>query len=378
MIDHPALPAIWNVPYQRNPFFTGRDDVLTQLHASLEVDKAAVLTQPQGISGLGGIGKTQTALEYAYRYHIEYQAVLWVRADSSSALISGCVAIAQLLQLPEKDATDQRRIVEAVMRWLRIRTQWLLVLDNVEDVAVVASFIPMASRGHVLLTTRTQALGGMAQSIQMERMQPEVGALFLLRRANILPFAALFDEAIADDRALSLEIAQEMDGLPLALDQAGAYIKEMPCALSAYLDLYRTRHADLLKVHSDVYTDYPDSVATTWSLSFEQVTQANLAASELLQLCAFLYPDAIPEEIITEGAFNLGTVLQPVATDPIILNNAFKELLRFSLLHRESDSQTFTIHRLVQTVLKDKMDREAQQQYAERVVRAVIDLSVEN
>src|SRR2546421_6565529 len=374
MSNRLTLPSIWNIPYQRNPYFTGRDDILAQLHTSLQVENnIAALTQPHGLSGLGGIGKTQTAIEYAYRYHAEYRVVLWVSADSAGALISSFVTIAHLLQLPEKDEQDQRRIIESVMRWLRLHTHWLLIFDNVDDLAVIEPFIPRASRGHILLTTRLQAMGGIAQGIQIGRMHSEIGALFLLRRASILALDASLDDAPADNRVLSVELTQLMDGLPLALDQAGAYMKEVPCTLAAYLDLYRKRHSGLLKIRGDAHADYPDSVATTWSLSFEKVSQAQPAASELLQLSAFFYSEAIPEEIITDGASDLGPLLQPVATDPIRLNSTFKELLRFSLLQREPDARTFTIHRLVQAVLRDRMDANAQQQYAERVVRAVND-----
>src|SRR5260370_1288178 len=113
MTNHLAIPPIWNVPYRRTPFFTGREDVFTRLRRALQVDNATALIQPQSIIGLGGIGKTQTAIEYAYRYHRDYQTVLWARADSPSALTSEFVSLAHLLNLPEKDEQDQRLIVEA-------------------------------------------------------------------------------------------------------------------------------------------------------------------------------------------------------------------------------------------------------------------------
>ena len=371
MLEPTDLPAIWNVPYRRNEFFTGREDILTHLYRSLQADTAAALTQPQGMSGLGGIGKTQTALEYAYRYHADYQAVLWVRADSHSALVSGFVTIAHLLNLPEKEERDQNRAVQAVMRWLRSNTAWLLVFDNADDVAIVSEFLPTAHRGHILLTARSRAMGQIAQSVEVEKMHPEVGAFFLLRRASLLPLQAHPDFVSDDDRRLAKEISQMMDGLPLALDQAGAYMKEMSCSLSDYLDLYRMRAADLLKVRGSFDSDYPRSVATTWSLSFEKVAQANPAAAELLHLCACLYPDAIPEEIIAAGSPHLGPALQSAAADTLLLDNAFKELRRYSLLYRESDDQTVTIHRLVQAVLQDRMDGDAAHLWAERAVRAV-------
>src|SRR5579859_2307134 len=99
--------TLWNIPYQRNPFFTGREDVLSQLRRALQADAMVALSHPQGISGLGGIGKTQTALEYAYRYRTDYDAVFWVRAESVTSLTSSLVELAHVLELPERHEKDQ-------------------------------------------------------------------------------------------------------------------------------------------------------------------------------------------------------------------------------------------------------------------------------
>lgn len=366
-----ALPFIWNIPHQRNPFFTGREQVLAHLYNSLHMDHTAALIQPQGLSGLGGIGKTQTAIEYAYRYHHDYQAVFWARADSEEVLFSDFIFIAHMLNLPEKDEADQRRIIEAVMRWLRSHTGWLLVLDNIEDVTAAAPFIPLASRGHILLTTRTRALGAIAQRIEIEKMVPEVGALLLLRRAGLLSTQDLLDVTSEANRNDAMTISRLVDGLPLALDQAGAYIKEVACSLSDYIILYQSRSQALLRIRDPLATDYLHSVTTTWSLSFEKIIQVNPAAAELIDLCAFLYPDAIPEEIIIEGASFLGPQLAPTVTDPLQFDSAIKDVLRYSLIQRDADRQTLTIHRLVQAVLKERMGEDIQRQWAERTVRAV-------
>jgi tetratricopeptide (TPR) repeat protein len=162
-----------------------------------------------------------------------------------------------------------------------------------------------------------------------------------------------------------------MDGLPLALEQAGAYIEETGCGLQGYLRLFQARGVQLLKEQGEFVPDHPKSVATTWSLSFEKVEQANAAAAELLRFCAFLAPDAIPEELFTESAAELGPTLEPVAADPTMLNTVIRELLKYSLVHRDPETQTLSIHRLVQEVLKDQMDEETQRLWAERAVRAV-------
>jgi hypothetical protein len=362
----------WNVPIRRNRLFTGREEVLNRLHDQLPTGKAAALTQPQAISGLGGIGKTQTAVEYAYRYRDEYHYVFWVRADKREELVTDFATIASLLNLPEKNAQDQNLIVEAVKRWLETHTGWLLILDNADDLETASQFLPTGSKGHILLTTRAQAMRNFAQSIEIEKMEPDEGALFLLQRAGIIAQGAPLDSAFAADQTKARQIVQALDGLPLALDQAGAYIEETRCTLASYLDIYekQKQHTQLLRRRGGINPDHPLPVASTWSLSFQKVERANPVAADLLRLCAFFSPDAIPEEIITESASDLGRNLKPLATNAIKLNDAFGELLKYSLVRRNPD-QTLTIHRLVLAVLKDEMNDKTQRQWAERAVRVV-------
>jgi tetratricopeptide (TPR) repeat protein len=366
-----AQVPIWNVPYQRNPLFTGREDVLKRLYDALRAGKTAALAQPQAISGLGGIGKTQTAVEYAYRYKDDYNAILWVKAETEGSINSDFVTIANLLNLPEKQEQDQHKIVEAVKGWFQEHTDWLLILDNADDIAMVQRYMQLGDKGHILLTTRAHATGRVAQRIEVEKMEPDEGALFLLHRAKLLAPNALLEAAQLSDRNIARVIVEAMDGLPLALEQAGAYIEETECGLQGYLRLYRAQGLQLLKEHGEFVPDHPKPVATTWSLSFEKVEKANAAAAELLRFCAFLAPDAIPEEMFIESAGDLGPLLEPVAADPSRLNAVIKELLKYSLVQRDPETNTLSIHRLVQEVLKDQMDEETQRLWAERAVRAV-------
>lgn len=347
-----ASPTLWNVPYQQNQYFTGREETLRQLHRALRDVNAVGLTQPQGISGLGGIGKTQTVVEFAYRYGMEYEAVFWVRADSLTTLHSSFQEVARLLQLPERQEQDQRMIVEAVLRWFRQHSRWLLIFDNMDDLALAEPFLPKAGPGHLIFTTRSRAFGNVAQRLEILQMEPETGALLLLRRASIIPLQALLSRAVREDRNLACGISRVLDGLPLALDQAGAYIKETPSTLADYFHLYQQRREDLLNMRGTDSQDYPASVATTWSLSFEKVTQANPATTDLLTLCAFLAPDAIPETIFTAGSPYLGDLLAPVAANQNQFNFACGVALRYSLIARESSTETLTMHRLVQTILR--------------------------
>ncbi|MBV9689626.1 MAG: tetratricopeptide repeat protein [Ktedonobacteraceae bacterium] len=365
-----TLPPIWNVPYQRNTFFTGRDELLAQLATTLQSGEPTALSQPQAISGLGGIGKTQLALEYAYRHRQHYNAVLWAQADTREALTSSFTTIVGLLNLPEKNEQDVNRIIVAVKRWLQKQGGWLLVLDNADNLALAKEFVPPAFNGHLLLTTRVHATGRFAHHLEVDVLTPEHGALFLLRRSGLVAPNAVLEQACEAERTRALAICDELGALPLALDQAGAYIEETGCSLADYQAIYQQRRKKLHE-RCGLGDDYPQSVATTWSLSFERVEQTNAAAADLLRLCAFLAPEAIPLELLSQGAAHLGPQLAPVAADAYLLNQAIESLLAYSLVGRDAGSNTLSVHRLVQAVLKDAMSKQTYQQWAERAVGAV-------
>jgi hypothetical protein len=366
-----VLPAIWTVPSLRNPFFTGREEPLEQLAKSFEGRGAARMLEPIALSGLGGIGKTQIAIEYAYRFSTRYQTVLWARAGSRDTLIADYVSFVPLLGLPQTQEAEQLLLVRLVKQWLASHAGWLLMLDNADDLALAREFLPPSSAGHVLLTTRAEVTAPLARCIAIEVLSTGVGAHFLLQRAGLLALELPLEQASPADQALARQLCDEMGGLPLALDQAAAYIEVVACSPQDYQQLYQTRRAELLEERGGVVPDHPESVAATLSLAFQKVEQDNPAASDLLRLCAFLHPDAIPEEIITKGAEHLGPQLQATAGDPLALNKAFTALRAYSLLHRDSVTHTLTIHRLVQAVLKESMKKRTRREWAERTVRTV-------
>ena len=172
----PVPPPIWWVPFHRNPFFTGREAILQQLHATLCSNKIATMTQ--ALSGLGGIGKTQTAVEYAYHFRDHYQALLWVQADSREVLLASVAALAAVLDLSEQRDADQRQTVHAVQRWLQYHSQWLLIVDNLEELDLVEECFP-GSGGQIIVTTRAHATGTLANRIELAPMSLQEGASFL-------------------------------------------------------------------------------------------------------------------------------------------------------------------------------------------------------
>jgi hypothetical protein len=141
-LPQPSGPTYWNVPFARNPFFTGRETLLAELHTRFQNDQANALSQPQAMNGLGGIGKTQVAIEYAYLHARHYQAVLWAQADSIEAIVSSYMTIATLLRLPERDAKEQEVTIQAVKIWLQTHRDWLFVLDNADELNLLSPFLP--------------------------------------------------------------------------------------------------------------------------------------------------------------------------------------------------------------------------------------------
>ena len=372
----PAEPLVlWTVPYMRNPHFTGRDDLLEQLALRLSFEnqrdattRRVTLNQPQAVKGLGGIGKTQIAAEYAYRVREQtpHAHILWISAASEEAIMNSFATLAEWLpSVKIRAEKDLHTLVATIIRWFeQCPDHWLLIFDNADDLSFVQQYFPKQGNGSVLLTTRAHAVASLASSLEVESLGMMEGAHFLLHRTQRLDAT---DEEI--NEAMNIVIA--LDGFPLALDQAGAYIEETGCSFGDYLYIYEQHRITLLTRRGKQASNYPNSVATTWSLSFEKIEQANPAAADLLRLCAFLAPDHIPEELLRMGATHWSSTLQEAVTDLLTFNLMIEELHKFSLIKRLVEKHTLQIHRLVQVVQREKMDQEEQHYWATCVVRGV-------
>ncbi len=349
-----ALPRVWNVPVSRNPNFTGREDFLAALSSALSSGRPAALTQ--AVHGLGGVGKTQLAAEYAYRHSHLYDVVWWVRSEEPAALASDYATLAARVGLPEADEADQRLVGRAVRDWLGRNAKWLLVFDNARTRSEVREYLPQGSTGHVIITSRDRDWSGLASPLQVREMPRNESVQFLLKRTS------------QNDSEAADKLAQALGDLPLALEQAGAYIDATGQTLPAYLELFRAHHARLL-ARGATSTDYPDSVATTWDISFAEVRRQSPHSEPLINLLAFFAPDDIPLDIITAGAEHLPEPLNTAVTDPITLDEAIAPLRRYSLIER--DGQMLSLHRLVQTVVRDRLDEDDKKTWASAAVGLV-------
>jgi len=318
---------------------------------ALSSGRPAALTQ--AIHGLGGVGKTQLALEYVYRNVAEYDIVWWVHSEEPATLAADYASLAKALDLPEKDAADQLLIIKALKQWLEQNPKWLLVFDNAKDRADVYDYIPQGKTGHVLITSRNANWREIATLLDVKVLERKESVDLLLKRTGYT------------DREAADTLADALGDLPLALEQAGAYMDATRRSLSDYLKMFTDRKNELWD-RAGPPPDYPDTVATTWNIAFDEVMQLSSAGADLLNLCAFLAPDDIPVELLNSSVQYLPESLTAVASDPLAFDDAVDPLRRYSLV--EITVETISVHRLVQAVTRNRLDEDERKKWAEAAV----------
>jgi tetratricopeptide (TPR) repeat protein len=349
-----SLPPIWNVPYLRNPSFTGRQELLEGLAAGMGGGAATAITQ--AIAGLGGVGKTSLAVEYAYRQQAAFDVVWWLRAEKPATLVGDFTDLAGALNLAERTQTDPAVVVAAVHRWLANHGRWLLVFDNVTQPDDVTSLLPPGGGGQVLVTSRWAAWGKWAKPLQLEALQPEESVSFLLTRTG------------TNDRRAAAALGDELGGLPLALEDGAAYVETTGISLDDYLRLVRERTVALFGLDAPADAAHADErrVASIWSASLDRVRAEAPGAEALLDLCAFLAPDSIPRTLPAKHPEVLPAELANVTQDPLRYNEAIRVLGRYSLLTTTPDA--LGLHRLVQAVIRARLGGEAERLWAKVAV----------
>ena len=359
-----ALERPWLVPdAMRTRYFTGREDVLAQLHQQLAERHRAAL------SGLGGVGKTQTAIEYAAQHRDDYpDGVFWVNAETPSGLRAGFIEIAKALRLPEASSSDQEQVVRTVLEWLNGTDCWLLILDNVDDRRDVRSFVPERGKGNVLITSRESVFQelGIARALDVRDLNNDEAVRFLLTRTGR-------DGGERDEGPAAAELAAELGNLPLALEQAAAYIAETDAAFADYLSAFRKRRVTLLEKAGGLVSH--DTVAVTWAANFAAVEAISPVAAEVLRVSAFLAPDAIPFEIFTKGAASLGAPIAAALSeaDELAMPELLRPLTRHSLVRSDAALRAFGVHRLVQEIVRAAIGESEHRTYVERAVAALND-----
>jgi hypothetical protein len=318
---------VWQVR-SRNPNFVGREVELSRIRAGFASGQVVAV---QALHGMGGIGKTHTAIEYAHRNADEYDLVWWIDAEQPALIAEQFTALGAAVGVPA--APDPAGTVRAVCAQLRRRQRWLLVFDNAERVEDVRPFLP-GGGGHVLITTRRGGFDSVAMVLDLDVFDRADAVRLLCRRTPRLSW----------DQADTL--AEELGDLPLAVEQSAAYLNQTALAAGEYLRLLRERAMEMYG--RGQAADHQHTIATLWSLS---VTRLRPEAIGLLRLCAWMAPEPLPIDLFTERATMLPEPLDRVLADPISTADVIGTLVDHSLVRRTGDA--LLLHRLVQAVLRE-------------------------
>ena len=347
VLDLPTLPRTKpsNLKYATlGTLFKGRDQKLAELHSKLTArpSHAASIGARQVIYGLGGTGKTRFVVEYALRHTEEYQALLFVPADTSEALDRNLTTLCGplILDLPEQYAKEETVRYHAVIRWLLTHQNWLLILDNVdtsEAAQSVEELVGSLPGGAVLITSQLADWSNEVSTLELDELVESPAVEFLLERTQDRRRLLPTDEK--DAHAL----AHELGCLALALEHAGAFIAQKRSSLADYLARWRQRDQAVRKWNDERLTKYPRAVVTTWDTTVEQLSAEGRS---LLHQLSWLAPEPIPRSILPDGP----------------TQDALAELANFSLAKFEERGGRFRIHRLVQDVTRERQAAEERDQ----------------
>ena len=345
------------MPFTPNPGFMGREAELERLGERLQKSGEVAVTQTVALHGLGGVGKTQLAVEYTWKHLGGYEAVLWVRADSPQTLEASLAGLAGVLSLPEVSVKEQDVQTEAVLRWLKGHKRWLLIADNADtDEAARALRDRLGPNlgGHVLITSRLGHWPINIAHLSLEVLLPDDAARYLQDRVAK-------EGQHAGDETAAQKLAEELGFLPLALEQAAAFVIELRWSF----DKYRLRLRKLLDRHREGATRYPASVAKTWNITLERL---NPLARALLRFAAWFGPDAMPRGIFSaDPTIFLEGLGESIKDLDLAIEEALGELARFSLIRLTTE--TVSVHRLLQVVEQDSLTKEECARWLEWAVR---------
>ncbi|GAB3839973.1 hypothetical protein GCM10029963_07840 [Micromonospora andamanensis] len=327
----PPRKQVWNMP-PKNPRFTGREESLAELRRRLTTANAVVL---HALYGMGGIGKTQIAIEYAHRFRDEYDVVWWVPAEQAA------VTKAQLALLASKLGITHRSGPSDLAAALTARGRWLLIFDNAQSAKNLHDQLALEG-GHVIVTSRNPSFGAVGERLEIHVMRREESVALLSQRITSMT------------REQAERLAEELGDLPLALEQAAAYIEIVGLPVEDYRRMLRERPGDMLAEGEVLGTDA--RVSTVWDLSLERLRDEDPPALAILEMISLLAPEPFPLHLISDYAEEFEEPLRAVADDEVALNRAIGAIRRYSLAQRSGGA--IQLHRLLQSHIKASMTEE--------------------
>ncbi|MEV6287485.1 FxSxx-COOH system tetratricopeptide repeat protein [Kribbella sp. NPDC051770] len=330
------LPSVLKVP-ARHPNFTGRTTLLNELEESLTNSSPVVTVK--SLHGMGGVGKTQLATEYAHQKASRYDVVWWMDVEEPTTIPDQFAALAAELGL---DIPPEPDVLQAYVGQALSKTgSWLLVFDNADTAESIRPWLPTAPMpagrsGHAIATTRRGSFRALGQVIEVDTLDPPEALDLMRTRVPGL------------DPKVGATIAEELGYLPLGLEQAAAYMDHTGMLAADYLELLRARTAEMLE--KGQIASSRNTVATVWTLSLDRLQNENLAARQLLDICAYFAPESIPLDLFTDHPDLLPAPLSDVVADTLRFTDVLGAVVDYSLAKRTPSG--LQIHRLIQAALR--------------------------
>jgi tetratricopeptide (TPR) repeat protein len=338
-----TVPRVWSAP-GRNADFTGRAETLELLRDKLSGSGAVIVAQ--ALYGLGGVGKTQLALEYAHRFMADYDLVWWVPSERAEEITQSLAELARKMELRVGDNVAEA--AEAALDALRRDAipHWLLIFDNADNPKQLESYLPVGS-GHVIITSRNQAWTNIADLLEVDVFSREESIAHLLRHVPNL------------DVRDATRVAEALGDLPLAIEQASAWLEQTGMPAQAYVEELRTQATRILGLNQPA--DYPAPVVATWNMSFDRLRERSPAAVRLLQILAFCSPGPISMNLLYSEETILSLLpFDSALSERLMLGRIIRDISRFALVRVDQGSNSLQIHRLVQAVIRAQMTDEEQ------------------
>ncbi|WNI16428.1 FxSxx-COOH system tetratricopeptide repeat protein [Actinacidiphila sp. ITFR-21] len=343
-----GVPAVWGSVPPKNPNFVGREDLLARVRDQLVTGSTSAVL-PHALHGMGGVGKSQIAIEYVYQYASDYDVIWWIPSEQPSMILSALAELAQRLGLDvgNEAITAVPAVREALRSGVPYRN-WLLVFDNAENVETVRQYFPNGGTGKILVTSRNQEWDRVARTLSVDIFTREESKSLIRRRARAL------SDSDAD------LVASALGDLPLAVEQAAAWLAVTGMPVQDYVGLLSARESELL-LDLVPSPDYPMSVAAAWDVSLRRLEESNPAALQFLQVCAFFAPEPIARSLFNNVRnTSIAPELDKALGNPVALGRAIREVGVYSLARIEHRHNTIQLHRLVQAVLVQRMSQQQQ------------------
>lgn len=352
-VHHPALPypggnrkQILSTP-NRNVNFTGRDQDLRRLREGLRPGGVTVVL-PLTIRGLGGVGKTQLALEYAHRFRADYDIIWWMNCGQSQYVDAALADLGQRMRMdfgasvPEEGGVTE--VAQQVLQFLRegfADKRWLLIYDNAEDIDEVKDLLPSGG-GHVLITSRNEGWATLGNSLKVDVFKRDESISHLRRR---MP-------GITESEAGGL--ADTLDNIPLAVASAGALLASANMPVSEYLRKLQEQPTRPLPADDPLH-EYPQAVAQAWNLSLNYLEEKSAAAARLLEIFSVMAPDVGLDLIVTDTMVKMLRDLDPGISEKAMVFGLIRQIDLLALIKLDNNSGQIQVHRVVQAAVNLRM-----------------------